>query len=375
MAYFEIIGLPVRAAADHFGPTVGLTLEQGRGLSLVADDEEFPRAVAGALLGTGGFSGEIILNGRRIDPIRAADRPVKALGQTGGIVPHRTVRENLESAVQRRGASEGEAAMLVERELADGGLAGLDEVPAGSLHSAGRTILAASRILLAGCDLLLITRLPVPGSPADRSKKIWGPGLELDTLLDLKGVLRRLRATWVNFLTDPACVHILSDRLAVFSAGRLVQEGPLRECINAPATRLVADFLAFPRMNYRTARVERDGPFLMLRSGRYGFRVSEYIKRSIASREGEDVVVGLRPEDLGLRPYETGDPTVMNLARVLRVDAIPGALAVVVDLEGEEWVGLTEPGRPFFTGQLVELRPDPDKLHLFHPLQGTSLLD
>jgi multiple sugar transport system ATP-binding protein len=359
----------------EFGLTVNLELERLRGLSVLSDDGELPRVLADAITGRADFSGEIMLNGRRIDPMPARKRPVRVLGDVPGVIPGRTVRENLELALKKRALEVGDEVFLVEQELQTGMLAGLGNMRAESLDPAASTILAAARILLVGCDLLLIQKLPVPPLRTRLEDDSWKPGMLLDALLELKDLLRRHRATWVSLLTDPACVHVLSDRVAVFAQGSIIQEGSLRECMNAPASRLVADFLAFPRMNYRTVRVERDGPFVLLRSGRYGFNVSEYVKRHLSSREGDSVVLGIRPEDLRVSAYETGDPTVINLAKVTRVDAIPGALIVRLDVEGDEWLAMVEPGRSVFTGQLVELRPDPDKIHLFHPINGASLLD
>jgi multiple sugar transport system ATP-binding protein len=373
MAYLEINGLPMRGSTEGFEPTVSLSLEKGRGLSVLSDDGRLSRSLVDVLMGRERFLGEIYLNGMRIDPMPPRKRAIRILGDTSGIIPSRTVQENLEIALRKRAVSEGEAAMLVERELTEGALAGLAESSAGSLDSSARTILAATRALFMGCDLLLITSLPVPGGRDEI--RCFNPGAQLDTLLALKSLLRRLRATWVSLLPDSGCAHILSDRIAVFASGLLVQEGGLRECINAPSSRMIADLLTFPRMNYRTMLVERDGPFVMLRSGRYGFRVSEYIKRAVIPREGEEVVLGIRPEDSGFRPYETGDPTVMNLAKVTGVDALPANLVVRLDLEGDEWVSLVEPNRAVFSGQLIELRPDPDRIHLFHPAHGSSLLD
>ncbi len=375
MAYLEITGLPIGARSDEFGVSVGLELEKGRGLSVLSDDGALPQELADAVTGRARFSGEVILNGMRIDPMPPRKRSVAVLGEVPGVLPSRTVRENLELALRERPTTVSEQVFLVEEELSDGMLAGLGDGRAGSLDDATRTILALTRILLAGCDLVLIRKLPVPGFARTDREPSWRPGFHMDTLLELKSLLRRFRATWISLLTDPACVHVLSDRVAFFASGRMVQESSLRECLNAPASRMVADFLTFPRMNYRTVRIERDGPFVMLRSGRYSFRVSEYIKRQLVAREGENAVMGIRPEDLLIRAYETGDPTVMNLAKVTRVDAIPGALVARLDVEGDEWLAMTEPGRPVFTGQLIELRPDPDKVHIFSPSTGANLLD
>ncbi|MCX6645620.1 MAG: hypothetical protein NTY09_04585 [bacterium] len=383
MAYFEITGLPVRTPDSEFGPTVNFELEQGRGLTVLSDTGTLPASLADAITGYGVFSGEIMLNNMRIDPLPSKGRNIGILGTQPGVVPNRTVKENLEVALKKSqsigykesATDDTEKIFLVEHELTNGPLAGFGDVIAETLDSISRTLLALTRLLLGKPDLIVIYRLPSPGFVREGEAACFNPGLQLDCLIEIKTLLRRFRATWISILTDPACVQVLSDRIAIFAQGNLVQEGSLRECINAPGSKLVADYLAFPSINYKKIRIERDGPFVMLRSGRYGFSVSEYAKRHLAGREGEDAIVGVRPEDLGVRAYETGDPTVRNLARVTSIDIVPGGQLVHLDADGAEWVAMTDISRIFFTGQLVELRPNPDRIYLFHPVNGVSLLD
>lgn len=375
MAYFEITGLPLRMKESEFGPTVNFELERGRGLTVLSDDVALPGALADAISGRGDFSGEIFLNNRRIDPMPARNRNIGVLGPQPGIIPKRTVKENIELALKKVTAEEPEKLFILEYELGNGPLAGFDEVPAEALDSISRTLLALTRMLLSKPDLVLIHNIPVPGFGRRNNPEGFNPGLQLDCIMEIKRLLRRFRATWISILVDPLCVQTLSDRLAIFAQGTLVQEGSLRECMNAPSSQLVADFLTFPKMNYKRMRIERDGSYVMLRSGRYGFTVSEYAKRHLEVREGEDVIAGVRPEDLNIRAYETGDPTVMNLAKVTSIDYIPGGQVVHLDADGAEWLAMTETERILFTGQLVELRPNPDKIHLFHQVNGISLLD
>jgi len=375
MAYFEITGLPVGAAEGDFSSTVSLTLEKGRGLTVLSDDGLISSRLADSITGRTGFTGEIILNQKRIDPLGAKKRSVAVIGDTPGIVPGRTVRENLELATADRALNSSEELFLVEEELKEGVLSGLEDIKAGLLDPAQRSVLAVVCKALNAPDLLVIRNLPVPHPMNRRNGVSWNPGLQLDSLIEIKNILRRHRVTWISLLSDQACVQVLSDNVAVFTGDQLLQEGTLRECINAPATRLVADFLAFPAMNYKRGTIERDGPYVMLRVGRYGFSISEYAKRQLAPMEGQDAVIGLRPEDLNLRPYQTGDPSVMNLAKVTRSDHLPGILVVRLDAEGDDWLSIVEPSRAVFTGQLVELRHDPDRVHLFNPVSGVSLLD
>jgi len=376
MAYLDVTGLPLTGLDDQFGPAFSFSLERERGLSVLSDDGMLPSALVHAILGTGYFNGEVILNSRKIDPLPPKKRAVAVLGDVPGVIPGRTVRENIELAMKKSRApvSLSEEVFLIDQMLSEGSLDGLADVKAKSLDHTGRTMLAALRLLIGGCDLMIIKRLPVPAFRSN-GEPIWEPGFQLDALLELKNVLRDFRATWISTLTDSGCVHVLSDRVAIFSRNALIQEGSLRECLNAPANRLVADFLSFPRMNYKRIRIEYDGPFVMLRGGRYGFRVSEYIKRQLKSHEGEDVVIGIRPDDLNIRPYEIGDPTILNLARVTRVDSVPGGLVVRLDVEGDEWLALAGQNRTLYTGQLVELRPDPDRIYLFNPTNDSNILD
>lgn len=374
MAYFEITGVPLRPADPGFSPTVNLLLEKGRGLSIISDDGEIPSAIIRALTRRSNFVGEIFLNSRRIDPVPVRSRPIKVIGNGPGYNPNRTIRQNFESILSGTSFTDGEAIMLIERELSQGPLAGFGDEPSKSLDSNGRTILAATCALMSGCELLIISGLPVMNGKKEKFVT-WRPGYQLDGLLDLKNLLKRFRATWISTLTDAACVQVLSDHLAIFSGGNLIQEGSLRECMNAPNSRLVADYLAFPKMNYRKCRVERDGPFFILHSGRFGFRVSDFIKRQLAHREGDELIMGVRPEDLNIRGYQTGDPTVLNLARVLRVDTLPGIQLAWLDVEGQDWVAICDPIQAVFSGQLIELRPDPERIHIFHPINNTSLLD
>jgi len=376
MAYLDVTGLPLTGSDEQFSPAFSIALGKERGLSVLSDDGMLPTALVDAVRGTGRFRGEVVLNGKRIDPLPVKKRSVAVLGDVPGVIPGRTVRENLDLALKnsKRPASTSDEVFLVDQLLSEGTLAGLSDTKCGLLGDVARTLVAALRLLIDGCDLLIIQRLPVPGFRSNGSA-VWEPGFHLDALLELKNILREFRTTWISTLTDSGCVHVLSDRLAIFSSGMLVQEGSLRECLNVPSSRLVADFLAFPRMNYMRARIESDGPFVLLRRGRYGFSVSEYIKRQLSTREGEEVVLGIHPSDLNLRPYEAGDPTVLNLARITRVDSVPGGLVIRLDAEGAEWLALAEHGRTLYTGQLVELRPDPDHVYLFHPHNGSNILD
>src|SRR3990172_103988 len=99
MAYLDVTGLPLTGLDDQFGPAFSLSLERERGLSVLSDDGMLPSALVHAILGTGYFNGEVILNSRKIDPLPPKKRAVAMLGDVPGVIPGKTVRENIELAM------------------------------------------------------------------------------------------------------------------------------------------------------------------------------------------------------------------------------------------------------------------------------------
>jgi multiple sugar transport system ATP-binding protein len=84
----------------------------------------------------------------------------------------------------------------------------------------------------------------------------------------------------------------------------VMKDGVIQQCDGAlaiyhhPANRFVAGFLGSPPMNFFQGRLERDGDRLLFDEGTAKIPVPAWARDQLASRDGTDVVMGVRPESL-----------------------------------------------------------------------------
>ena len=79
--------------------------------------------------------------------------------------------------------------------------------------------------------------------------------LRLETRAELKQLQRTLNVTSVYVTHDQEEAMSLSDRMAIFMDGRIVQIGSPEEVFTAPASVAVAGFLGSPPMNLLPAHI------------------------------------------------------------------------------------------------------------------------
>ncbi|MEM9797021.1 MAG: choline ABC transporter ATP-binding protein [Pseudomonadota bacterium] len=161
-------------------------------------------------------------------------RHVAMVFQQFGLLPWRSVRENVGLGLELAGLPKAEVARKAEAQLAlvgleDWGHCRMDELSGGMQQRVGlaRAFATEAPILLmdepfSALDPLIRTRLQ-------------------DELLDLQTRLKRT-ILFVSHDLDEA--FKLGNRIALMEGGRIVQQGTPQEIIAAPANDYVADFVA-----------------------------------------------------------------------------------------------------------------------------------
>ena len=205
--------------------------------------------IAGLLAITEGrvhVAGEVVSSPRvQLAPQR---RGVVLLGQDPHLFPHLSARDNVAFGV-RVSAGEGRAAGRVERRsraeraLAEVGLSGIGHRRPAELSGGQQQRVALARALATEPRVLLLDE----------------PFTALDpvTVADIRRTLaERVRAagcTTVFVTHDVVDAVAVADRLVVLEAGRVSQQGAVREVLTAPATDFVA---ALAGVNRVAGRVE-----------------------------------------------------------------------------------------------------------------------
>ena len=188
------------------------------------------RCIAGITQAT---SGEIQLNGTRIDDRPPERRNFGMVFQTYALFPHMTVRRNVGFGLEMRGVGRSEARTRVDRALEIVGLSELAGRRPRALSGGQQQRVAVARAIVIEPDLLLFDE---PLSNLDAKLR--------DALReDLRALQRKLGITSVYVTHDQAEAMALADEIVVMDAGRIVERGAPVELYRRPQTRFTAEFL------------------------------------------------------------------------------------------------------------------------------------
>jgi putative spermidine/putrescine transport system ATP-binding protein len=178
-------------------------------------------------------SGHILLDGVDVSDVPPYDRDVNTVFQDYALFPHMSVHENVEYGlkVRRVGADERRrraAEMLALVKLADFGARRPNQLSGGQ-----RQRVALARALINRPKVLLLDE---PLGALDLK-------LREAMQIELKALQRELGITFVFVTHDQGEALSMSDRVAVFDRGRIVQVDTPRGLYSRPRNAFVAEFV------------------------------------------------------------------------------------------------------------------------------------
>ena len=188
------------------------------------------RLVAGFELPT---DGTVELGGRDVTRLAPFERDVNTVFQDYALFPHLDVLGNVEYGLRVRKVAKAERRARAERALASVRLEGFGGRRPGQLSGGQRQRVALARALVNRPRVLLLDE---PLGALDLK-------LREEMQVELKAIQREVGITFVFVTHDQEEALSLSDRVAVFSKGRIEQVGSPREVYERPASAFVAGFV------------------------------------------------------------------------------------------------------------------------------------
>ena len=161
-------------------------------------------------------------------------RTVAMVFQSFGLLPWRTVRENVGLGLELAGMSIAERKDMVDNQLATVGLTDWAERKVGELSGGMQQRVGLARAFATEAPILLMDEPFSALDPLIRSRL-------QDELLELQAKTKRT-IIFVSHDLDEA--FKLGNRIALMEGGRIVQIGTAREIIANPINEYVADFVA-----------------------------------------------------------------------------------------------------------------------------------
>jgi spermidine/putrescine transport system ATP-binding protein len=204
-------------------------------------------------------SGDILLRGVRINDVPANRRPTCMVFQSLALFPHRTVGQNIEFPLKIRGEAQDKRK---QRALQLMDLLRLPQsyYTKNVLKCSGgeRQRVALARALAYDPEILFFDE---PLSAIDYK-------LRKTLEKELKDIHRETTKTFVYITHSLEEAMVMSDRIGVMRAGKLVQVGTPHEIYSAPNTRFVSEFVG--DVNVLPVSLGKDG---LLHSTQTGSRI------------------------------------------------------------------------------------------------------
>jgi multiple sugar transport system ATP-binding protein len=289
-------------------------------------------------------AGTVFIGGRDVTELAPQDRDVSMVFQSYALYPHKSVFENIAFSLKLRRLATEDIDRRVRDVATRLGIETLLARRPGELSGGQRQRVALGRALVRKPTVFLLDE---PLSNLDAQ-------LRTDTRAEIKRLHAEFATTTLYVTHDQVEAMTLSDRIAVMKAGELQQVGTPEQIYRSPANRFVAGFVGNPGMNFVVARVE-DGiihlPGMQLR-----------LPKATLS---EDVVVGLRPEDieLGTDGAKEGASGEVYAVELLGADSL-----VVLTWAGTRVTARAPSSFSARPGERIGIRFSPQRMLLFDPV-------
>ncbi len=337
--------------------------------------------------------GELRIGERVVNDVHPKDRDIAMVFQNYALYPHMSVADNIGFALKLAKVPKTEIKTRVDKAAATLDLTEyLDRKP-GQLSGGQRQRVAMGRAIVRQPAAFLMDE---PLSNLDAK-------LRVQMRAEIASLQRNLGVTTIYVTHDQVEAMTMGDRVAVLKRGVLQQVDSPSNLYDSPDNVFVAGFIGSPSMNLMNATLgdSADEPTVKVGSQQLSIAPELWAARqSLQSKLGQDIVVGIRPEDTedaAILPDTPPDRRLKSEITLVEslgseviahfpVDAEPFAI-MDAEFEGEDAVEATRHGdSAIYTGRFsprsgikigdeLEIAVDTGRFHFFDPASGEAIRD
>ena len=230
--------------------------------------------------------GQVLIDGKDVSGVPVHARDIGMMFQNYALFPHMSVAENVAFGLEVRGRPREEVTDRVKAALAMVRLGGLEQRRPKQLSGGQQQRVALARALVTRPKVLLLDE---PLGALDKH-------LRQEMQVELRRIQRQVGITTIFVTHDQEEALTLSDRIAIFDSGRIIQEGAPMAVYERPVTKFAAGFLG--EANFLQGSVAAREPNGLARialqiGGEASCRLSD-------GQVGQTVLLALRPEKITL---------------------------------------------------------------------------
>ena len=301
--------------------------------------------------------GDVWIGDRNVTDLSPKDRDVAMVFQNYALYPHMSVADNMGFALKIAGINKSEIAKRVADAAKILDLEDYLERKPKALSGGQRQRVAMGRAIVRQPQVFLMDE---PLSNLDAK-------LRVSTRTQIASLQRRLGVTTVYVTHDQIEAMTMGDRVAVLKDGVLQQCDTPRRMYDHPDNVFVAGFIGSQAMNLFNVPVVDGG--VKFGSGTHP------IERDLLAGAGQEVTLGVRPEDLTMTTEEQGLPVTVEVVEELGADAYIYGSTTEADGDVKPIIVRVDGRTPPEKGTVVHLSPKGGDVHLFNAETGLRIGD
>jgi multiple sugar transport system ATP-binding protein len=307
--------------------------------------------------------GELWFDDQIVNALPPHRRDVAMVFQSYALYPHKSVYENIAFGLRMRKVAAAEIDRRVREAAAKLEIGHLLNRRPSQLSGGQRQRVALGRAMVRQPAVFLMDE---PLSNLDAA-------LRISMRAEIKHLHTAMQTTFVYVTHDQAEALTLADRIVVMRDGVIQQIGNPDDVYERPRNMFVASFLGNPAINYLEGTIDRGGGSVVFRRGGLAITLPPRLAARVAAREGQELVLGLRPEDVC--PADEAGPGM----------ALSGVVDSVLPVGSDRFIGLKVEGSDVYVrvdkearyreGNSIQLGLVAERLHLFDKATGMTLLE
>ncbi len=304
--------------------------------------------------------GEIYIGDRLVNRVPPKDRDIAMVFQNYALYPHMTVYENLLFGIKFRNYPKAEIKKRVQEAATILGIEGLLERKPQALSGGQRQRVAVGRALVGQPKVFLFDE---PLSNLDAKMRV-----QMRT--EIIKLHQRLQATMIYVTHDQVEAMTMGDRIVVMKEGVIQQMDAPLKLYNEPVNLFVAGFLGSPPMNFINGKLRASGGALVFKEIDGGTIELKFTNRpEFAPFAGQDVVLGIRPEDVEFvqgveKPRGTRFQAVVDIIEPMGAETYLYAQSGAHTIISRSSASLDHSE----TGHRLQFEINPEKAHVFDPV-------
>ena len=332
--------------------------------------------------------GEISIANNIVNEVAPKDRDIAMVSQNYALYPHMSVYDNMAFSLKLRKLPKEEIDKKVKDAAKTLEIDELLDRKPKALSGGQRQRVAMGRAIVRSPQAFLMDE---PLSNLDAK-------LRVQMRAELGQLHSQLETTTLYVTHDQVEAMTMGDRVAVIRKGVLQQIDTPREIYLYPKNIFVAGFIGSPSMNFVYATATKSGKGMKIKFGDDEVKVAS-APEALASYEGKEIVVGIRPEAFEDSVYandkefseqvaievklleQLGSDTYVHFYKDINPVQTEAIEEILAD-EGEDisvlgnetkFIARINPNSTVEEGQKINLALDPSKLHYFDPDSGLAI--